>query len=125
MAESNLERLRAKYAGQSGGVVFDPHFREIASQTISADGRRKLPYSDPATFLDAPYRQNAFGTPDGLAGLDVALIGVPMDLGVTNRTGCRLGPRAVRAVCRCGRATAWKAATRISRRLCAAWCRRA
>jgi hypothetical protein len=30
------------------------------------------------------------------AGLDVALVGVPMDLGVTNRPGARLGPRAVR-----------------------------
>ena len=35
-------------------------------------------------------------------GLDVALIGVPMDLGVTNRAGARLGPRAVRAVERIG-----------------------
>ena len=100
--QSNLKRLQAKYAGLSGGHVFDPHFKDIASKTISADGRRKLPYSDPATFLDAEYRQNAFGTADGLADLDVALIGVPMDLGVTNRSGCRLGPRAVRAVERIG-----------------------
>ncbi len=98
---ANLERLRAKYAGLTGGHVFDPHFKDIAAKTISADGRRKLPYSDPATFLDAPYRQNAFGA-GGLADLDVALIGVPMDLGVTNRSGCRLGPRAVRAVERIG-----------------------
>jgi guanidinopropionase len=32
----------------------------------------------------------------------VALIGVPMDLGVTNRAGARLGPRAVRAIDRVG-----------------------
>ena len=32
----------------------------------------------------------------------MALIGVPMDLGVTNRAGARLGPRAVRAVERIG-----------------------
>ena len=100
--ESNLQRLRAKYAGLSGGHVFDPHFKDIASKTISADGRRKLPYSDPATFLDAAYRQNAFASPEGFVDLDVALIGVPMDLGVTNRSGCRLGPRAVRAVERIG-----------------------
>ena len=37
-----------------------------------------------------------------VGGLDVALIGVPMDLGVTNRAGARLGPRAVRAVERIG-----------------------
>ena len=36
------------------------------------------------------------------AGLDVALIGVPMDLGVTNRAGARFGPRAVRGVERIG-----------------------
>ena len=36
------------------------------------------------------------------AGLDVALVGVPMDLGVTNRPGARLGPRAVRAIERIG-----------------------
>jgi len=35
-------------------------------------------------------------------GLEAALIGVPMDLGVTNRSGARLGPRAVRAVERLG-----------------------
>ena len=35
-------------------------------------------------------------------GLQVALIGVPMDLGVTNRAGARLGPRAVRGVERIG-----------------------
>jgi agmatinase len=34
--------------------------------------------------------------------IDVALVGVPMDLGVTNRAGARLGPRAVRAVERIG-----------------------
>ncbi|MCB8875000.1 agmatinase [Acidisoma silvae] len=100
--DSNLSRLRDKYVGLGGGTVFDPHFQEIAAKTISPDGRRRLPYSDPATFMAAPYRQNAFGTLDGLKDLDVALIGVPMDLGVTNRSGCRLGPRAVRAVERIG-----------------------
>ena len=35
-------------------------------------------------------------------GLDIALIGVPMDLGVTNRPGARLGPRAVRQIERIG-----------------------
>ena len=37
-----------------------------------------------------------------IVGLDVALVGVPMDLGVTNRAGARLGPRAVRAIERIG-----------------------
>src|SRR5690606_24391070 len=37
-----------------------------------------------------------------LDGLDIALVGVPMDLGVTNRPGARLGPRALRMVERIG-----------------------
>lgn len=32
-----------------------------------------------------------------LAGADVAVMGVPFDTSVTNRPGCRFGPRAVRA----------------------------
>ncbi|GAB0114251.1 agmatinase [Acidisoma sp. C75] len=100
--EANLQRLRARYEGVSAGIVYDPHFKEVCSQIITADGARSLPYANPATFLAAPYRQNAFTAEDGLTDLDVALIGVPLDLGVTNRAGCRLGPRAVRAVERIG-----------------------
>ena len=50
---------------------------------------------------DAPYRPDAPDLPD-FGGLQVALIGVPMDLGVTNRSGSRLGPRAMRNVERIG-----------------------
>ncbi|MEL6477518.1 MAG: agmatinase [Pseudomonadota bacterium] len=32
-----------------------------------------------------------------LAGVDLAIVGVPFDTAVTNRPGCRFGPRAVRA----------------------------
>lgn len=32
-----------------------------------------------------------------LAGVDVAVMGVPFDTSVTNRPGCRFGPRAIRA----------------------------
>jgi agmatinase len=56
-----------------------------------------MPYAGISTLLDLPYRPEAdFG------GIDVALVGVPMDLGVTNRAGARFGPRAVRAVERIG-----------------------
>ena len=34
--------------------------------------------------------------------LSIRLIGVPMDLGVTNRSGARFGPRAVRGIERVG-----------------------
>ena len=32
-----------------------------------------------------------------LQGVDIAVSGIPFDSAVTNRPGCRLGPRAVRA----------------------------
>jgi agmatinase len=39
-----------------------------------------------------------FRTPFGrdLSGIDVAVMGVPLDIAVTNRSGARLGPRAIR-----------------------------
>ena len=46
-------------------------------------------YTGLATFMRAPYREE-------LAGVDIGLIGVPFDGGVTNRTGTRHGPREIR-----------------------------
>src|SRR5207245_5907281 len=54
-----------------------------------------------STLLGMPYRPEAPALPE-FGGLDVALVGVPMDLGVTNRAGARFGPRAVREVERIG-----------------------
>ncbi|MBV9539198.1 MAG: agmatinase [Acidisphaera sp.] len=90
--------MRARYLPDTGWVqeaIDDPDFRR--AREFSTAAPRKLPYADVATLLDAPYRPNG-----SLDGLDVALIGVPLDLGVTNRSGTRLGPRAVRAVERIG-----------------------
>ena len=97
----NLKALRAKYANAKGGDVFDPEFKKVVSLVFKSNGSRKLPYSGVSTFLGAPYRPDAPDQAD-FAGLDVALIGIPMDLGVTNRSGARLGPRAVRAAERIG-----------------------
>ena len=47
------------------------------------------PYSGIATFLRAPSQK-------GLSDLDIALIGIPFDGGVTNRAGARPGPREIR-----------------------------
>jgi guanidinopropionase len=94
-----LDELRRKYANAKGGDMYDPEFKRVAATQFTGD-RRKWPFADVATFLGAPYRPNAQG--ESFSGLDVALIGVPMDLGVTNRAGARLGPRAVRAVERIG-----------------------
>ncbi|MFV0295122.1 MAG: agmatinase [Hyphomicrobiaceae bacterium] len=100
MDKDKLEALRAKYADASGGDIHDPGFRAVADRIFTSPDRRKWPFSDVATFLGAPYRADAAKT--NFQGLDVALVGVPMDLGVTNRAGSRLGPRAVRAVERVG-----------------------
>jgi agmatinase len=101
MDQNKLEALRARYQGATGGDIDDADFRKAASLQFSESDRRKWPFADPATFLDAPFRPDVIGMPD-FGGLDVALIGVPMDLGVTNRAGARLGPRAVRAIERIG-----------------------
>ncbi len=99
--EAKLKSLRDLYRDAKGGEMHDPHFRKVAESLFQNGDRRKWPFADVATFLDAPYRPGAPDLPD-FGGIDIALIGVPMDLGVTNRAGARLGPRAVRAVERIG-----------------------
>ena len=99
MNDDELQRLRTKYAGTSGGDIYDAEFRKVADSQFQGD-KRKWPFADPATLMGAPFRPDA--AQQGFAGLDVALVGVPMDLGVTNRAGARLGPRAVRAIERIG-----------------------
>lgn len=89
-----LERLRARYAGVAGDQIYDERFARVAEMQFRG-GVRTKPYSGHSTLLDAPSQMTA-------DGLDVALIGVPMDLGVTNRPGARFGPRAVRDVERIG-----------------------
>ena len=46
-------------------------------------------YTGLPTFMRAPYRED-------LEGVDIGLIGVPFDGGVTNRPGTRHGPREIR-----------------------------
>ncbi|KPF70830.1 agmatinase [Bosea sp. AAP35] len=97
---SELDRLRAKYAASGGGDIHDATFRRVAEGQFQGE-RRKLPYSDIATFMGLPYLADGLAAA-GFAELDIAVLGIPMDLGVTNRAGCRLGPRAVRQVERIG-----------------------
>ena len=96
-----LAALRARYADAGGGDVHDPEFRKVSEMLFAGSDRRAKPYAGVKTFLDAPHRA-AVATAGDLAGLDAALIGIPMDLGVTNRSGARLGPRAVRGIERIG-----------------------
>ncbi len=101
MDKTLLERLRARFGGGKGGEIFNAEFLQVANSQFKHGEQRKPPYAEPGTFLALPYLRDALQS-KAIADLDVALIGVPMDLGVTNRAGARLGPRAVRAVERIG-----------------------
>ncbi len=98
--EKKLNDLRRRFGEDASGEIYDDDFARIASSVFNGD-QRKWPFADVSTLLDAEYLPTA-GDYSRISGLNVALIGVPMDLGVTNRTGARLGPRAVRAVERIG-----------------------
>jgi guanidinobutyrase len=54
-------------------------------------GGNEMPrFAGPASMFRLPTQQDA-------TGLDVALVGVPLDIGTSNRTGSRYGPRQIRA----------------------------
>jgi guanidinopropionase len=101
MNVKKLGALRAKYGAAQAGDVHDPEFKKVVDILFSGADRRAKPYEGVSTFLDLPLLADAHKSAD-LAGLDVAIVGVPMDLGVTNRPGARLGPRAVRGIERIG-----------------------
>lgn len=54
------------------------------------DSGKSPRFAQPATFMRLPYQ------PD-LAGVDVAMLGIPFDSGTSYRSGARLGPREIRA----------------------------
>lgn len=96
MDSDKLKALRERYSDK--GVFednLDPVLARAARDVKSPEGRRTMPYSGVPTFLGLPYAS-------GIEGLDIAAVGVPMDLGVTNRSGARFGPRAVRTIERIG-----------------------
>lgn len=95
MDPSKLQALRARYAEGSAFDATDPTLRTAIQQVRRPDGRRTLPYAGVPTFLGLPAASD-------IQDLDVAVIGVPMDLGVSNRPGARFGPRAVRTIERIG-----------------------
>lgn len=101
MDDRDLQRLREKYGGTHGGRIHRSDFRAVADQVFDPGGTRAAPYSGVPTFLSAPHRPIGEG-PGDLDDLQAAIVGVPMDLGVTNRSGARFGPRALRAIERIG-----------------------
>jgi len=96
-----LDALRSKYGESHGGELFNPQFRRVADKIFTKAGTRLAPYSGVPTFLTAPYVPVDHDEPD-FGDLQVAIVGVPMDLGVTNRPGSRFGPRALRTIERIG-----------------------
>jgi len=78
MDAAKLEKLREKYSDAKAIESEDP-----------LDNR--VPYAGVPTLLDMPHQPH-------FENIDIALIGVPFDLGVYNRTGARLGPKAIRNV---------------------------
>lgn len=95
MDPDRLARLRQQFDGDNSNRFYDPRFARVGAELFGAGGKRAMPWAGVPTLLGAPYR-------DGPQGLQVALTGLPMDLGVTNRSGTRFGPRAMRAVERIG-----------------------
>ena len=95
MNAKKLQWLRERYAQPDGDLKADVPFREALKQFAESNLYQKKPYGDPPTLLDFPHRED-------WEGLDTALVGVPMDLGVTNRPGARFGPRALRSIERVG-----------------------
>ena len=95
MDQEKLKRLRARYTDRDVFDGDDPVLTQAARDVQSPDGKRSLPYSGVPTFLGLPYAPSA-------VNLDIAVVGVPMDLGVSNRAGARFGPRAVRTIERIG-----------------------
>lgn len=63
--------------------------KESAVGDETYDPMQEPRFSEIATFMRAPLA-------DALEDLDIGLIGVPTDLGVTNRAGARHGPREIR-----------------------------
>ncbi len=53
-------------------------------------GNERPRFGGPATMPHLPTQENA-------SGLDVCIVGVPLDIGTSNRAGTQHGPRQIRA----------------------------
>ncbi|WP_203070923.1 agmatinase [Falsiroseomonas ponticola] len=98
MDQDRLAGLKARFgaAASGAGETEDPLFRRIIDSQFQGD-RRAWPFAGISTFCGARLEADPIANPP-----EIGLLGVPMDLGVTNRAGSRLGPRALRAVERIG-----------------------
>jgi agmatinase len=89
MSTINLDRLRALAEKTD---LNDQALQSYLDSGAEHGGDKRdqvAPYAGISTFLRAPLRES-------FAGLDIAMLGVPFDLAVTNRPGTRFGPQQVR-----------------------------
>jgi guanidinopropionase len=70
-------------------VSSETYFRKDVSGKRPYDPMKEPRFTEIATFMRAPLASS-------LENVDIGLIGVPTDLGVTNRPGARHGPREIR-----------------------------
>jgi len=70
-------------------VSIDSYIRPGIGRREAYDPMKEPRYTEIATFMRAPLATS-------LEDVDIGLIGVPTDLGVTNRPGARHGPREIR-----------------------------
>lgn len=89
MANSKLEHLRALAAKTDLNDKALQAFLDSGGAHGGDKREHVAPYAGISSFLRAPLQA-------GFEGLDIALIGVPFDLAVTNRPGTRFGPQQVR-----------------------------
>jgi guanidinobutyrase len=61
---------------------------KLLAQPLSGNALPR--FAGPATMMRLPARE-------GAAGLDACFIGIPLDIGTSNRSGTRFGPRQIRA----------------------------
>jgi guanidinopropionase len=67
----------------------DFYLKRSPSGKDTYDPKHEPRFAELATFMRAPLAES-------LDNLDIALVGVPTDIGVTNRAGARHGPREIR-----------------------------
>ena len=63
----------------------------MTEKTIDPMESREEAYAGILSFMRLPYSRD-------LEGTDIVVLGVPYDLGTTNRPGARFGPRAIREI---------------------------
>lgn len=90
MDANKLARIR-EIAGRDPWVFNDERLTKVFSPENRKQVDPTMPYAGLSTFLRMPYSQS-------LDGLDIALVGIPSDQGVTFRPGARFGPQQVRTL---------------------------